>query len=96
LNKADFKIWQPWLHESNLPKWAQDLQEQPLNEVLAQDLPEFKKTFEGNVELPLQFYQAFKVKDRIQEYADLRPKACEPRLTEIYRKFAQKIKEFGP
>jgi hypothetical protein len=25
INKDDFKIWQPWLKESNLPKWAEDL-----------------------------------------------------------------------
>lgn len=74
-----------------MPKWAQELQEQPLREVLDHELPKFKETYEGNVELPLQFYQAFKVKDRIQEYADLRPQACEPRVNEIYRKFAQKM-----
>lgn len=34
LNKADFKYWKPWLPESKLPKWAEDIQDYPLHVVM--------------------------------------------------------------
>lgn len=37
INKADFKYFKPWLEESNLPKWAEDLQDKPIIETLGKD-----------------------------------------------------------
>jgi len=34
--------------------------------------------------------------DKVKSYADLRPTRVEPRLNEIYRKFAKKLKKFEP
>lgn len=34
VNKADFKYFKPWLPDNNLPKWADDLQDQPLDVIM--------------------------------------------------------------
>ena len=106
VNKADFKIWKPWLEETKLPQWAEELQSAPLSEALGSKHlpanseqvvlpPNLPKKDVGGVELPIEFYKAFKTHDFVTSYANLRPKA-EPRLEEIYRKFAERIKEFEP
>ena len=51
-----------------------------------------KKRRQG-CELPLAFYQKFHVKDAVISYASLKPRV-EPRLQEIYRKFAVKLTEY--
>ena len=71
LNKADFKIWKPWLENENIPKWAEDLKASDLKTVLTKDSKAGQKGIDenvldwqkqaeynkGNCELPIKFYQ---------------------------------------
>ena len=52
-----------------------------------------KKRKQG-CELPLAFYQKWKVNDNVISYASLGKPRIEPRLQEIYRKFATKLTEY--
>ena len=87
-----------------MPKWAEELQEADLTTVLTKDskagekgLREqamwWQKQSNNNSELPLAFYQKWKVNDHVISYASLKPRV-EPRLQEIYRKFASKLTEY--
>ena len=87
-----------------MPKWAEDLKEADLPTVLTKDSKKgkeglqeqamwWKKQTNNNSELPLAFYQRFKVNDHVISYASLRPRV-EPRLQEIYRKFATKLTDY--
>ena len=53
----------------------------------------WKKQSNNNSELPLAFYQKWKCTDHVGSYASLRPRV-EPRLQEIYRKFAGRLTEY--
>ena len=53
----------------------------------------WKKQTKNNAELPLTFYQKFKLNDKVISYASLKPRV-EPRLQEIYRKFAVKLTQY--
>ena len=90
LNKEDFKYWKPWLPEQNIPKWAEKLQEGPLGVVLGTK----EKPIKNQTELPLSFYKDWTMTDKVKSYADLKPTRVEPRLNEIYRKFAKKLTKF--
>lgn len=90
--------------EKTVPKWAEELQEADLTTVLTKDskagekgLKEqamwWQKQSNNNSELPLAFYQKWKVNDHVISYASLKPRV-EPRLQEIYRKFASKLTEY--
>ena len=41
----------------------------------------------------MTFYRKFKLNDKVMSYANLRPRV-EPRLAEVYRKFAQKLTQY--
>ena len=107
-NKEQFKHWKPWLEEQNLPGWAEKLNDKSdLKTVLTKDSKEGEKALYDQAmwwkkqvkkrrqgcELPLAFYQKFHVKDAVISYASLKPRV-EPRLQEIYRKFAVKLTEY--
>ena len=37
IDRTKYKIWKPWLPETNVPKWAEELQEADLSTVLTKD-----------------------------------------------------------
>ena len=43
--------------------------------------------------LPLDFYNKFKINNKVISYASLNPRV-EPRLQEIYRKFTKKLTQY--
>ena len=43
--------------------------------------------------LPIEFYKKFKIDNKVISYANLNPRV-EPKLQEIYRKFAGKLTEY--
>ena len=66
------------------------LGEEKLLEALTRDAQN-----KNNAELPLEFYQKhWKKENKVQSYSDLAPPRVEPRLEEIYRKFAHRLTEY--
>lgn len=109
LDREQFKHWKPWLpEEQNLPKWAEKLNDRSdLKTLLTKDSKEGEEALEQQVmwwkrqkmsrrqgcELSIDFYKKFRMNDTILSYASLKPRV-EPRLQEIYRKFAGKLIEY--